>query len=418
MVSFIVCYYILTKSGGMGTMYKKKICCILLATSLVLVNTSIIKADELQDARQKYMEYQKLVDERTAEVVKFNSEIESSLSQIEQNNKEISQLNAEIESTSKAIATLEEEIEAQENVKDKRVRELYKSGGGASYLTLLFDSNGLKEFFSKLDITKRLVDIDKKIVDDIENSKEELARRKVEQDEKMKGIKKLNDEINKEMSILEEKKSEQQTILDSIQAEQNKFSADVLDVAEREVVQPQYDLIASSWDDLNGLNSAINQLIAVRDNQLVSPTVIQEVTDKIAEAYDRSEELKAYQYNIPNRGVSDATGNSIVDYAYQFLGSPYVWGAVGPYSFDCSGFTSYVYRHAAGMEITRTTYTQINVGVPVSYDEMQPGDLVFTYNNEHVGIYVGNGQYINATYPGSTVRVTPVTSFYAARRLL
>lgn len=399
-------------------MSKKKICCILLATSLLLANTSVVNADELQDARQKYMEYQQLVDERTAEVVKFNSEIESSLSQIEQNNEEISQLNAEIEITSKSIATLEEEIEAQENVKDKRVRELYKSGGGASYLTLLFDSNGLQEFFSKLDITKRLVDIDKKIVEDIEDSKEELARRKVEQDEKMKGIQKLNDEINKEMEVLEEKKAEQQAILDNIQAEQNKFGTDVLDVAEREVVQPQYDLITSSWDDLDGLNSAINQLIAVRDNQLVSPTVIQEVTDKISEAYDKAEELKASQYNIPNRGVSDATGNAIVDYAYQFLGSPYVWGAVGPDSFDCSGFTSYVYRHAAGMEITRTTYTQINVGVPVSYDEMQPGDLVFTYNNEHVGIYVGNGQYINATYPGSTVRVTPVTSFYAARRLL
>ena len=64
-----------------------------------------------------------------------------------------------------------------------------------------------------------------------------------------------------------------------------------------------------------------------------------------------------------------------------------------------------MYRHCAGIEITRTTYTQINVGVPVSYNNMQPGDLVFTYDNEHVGIYVGSGMYINATYPGSTIRV-------------
>ena len=61
-----------------------------------------------------------------------------------------------------------------------------------------------------------------------------------------------------------------------------------------------------------------------------------------------------------------------------------MWGAVGPDTFDCLGFTSYVYRHCAGIEITRTTYTQINVGVPVSYNNMQPGDLVFTYDNEHV----------------------------------
>ena len=119
-----------------------------------------------------------------------------------------------------------------------------------------------------------------------------------------------------------------------------------------------------------------------------------------------------------NTTSTSTSASKLVSYAKSLLGKPYVWGAQGPSSFDCSGFTSYVYRHCAGIEITRTTYTQINVGVPVSYNNMQPGDLVFTYDNEHVGIYVGGGMYINATYPGSTVRVTPVTNFYAARRVL
>ena len=79
---------------------------------------------------------------------------------------------------------------------------------------------------------------------------------------------------------------------------------------------------------------------------------------------------------------------------------------------------SYVYRHCANLEITRTTYTQINVGTPVEYGDMQPGDLVFMRNNEHVGIYIGNGQMIHAPRTGDVVKVSNVFSFYAARRIL
>ncbi|MPM03131.1 hypothetical protein SDC9_49391 [bioreactor metagenome] len=77
-----------------------------------------------------------------------------------------------------------------------------------------------------------------------------------------------------------------------------------------------------------------------------------------------------------------------------------------------------MYRNAAGTEITRTTYSQLGVGTPVSYSELQPGDLVFTYGSDHVGIYVGGGQYIHAPYEGENVKVSPITGFYAARRVL
>ncbi|MGL5354329.1 MAG: C40 family peptidase, partial [Clostridium sp.] len=179
---------------------------------------------------------------------------------------------------------------------------------------------------------------------------------------------------------------------------------------------------------------AITQLRSIRDNQLKSPIVIEEVNNAIEAMKVRSSELEAEEEarkqaeaeaNIPNRGdgsigsgAGTATGNAIVNYAYQFIGTPYVYGATGPNSFDCSGFTSYVYRHAAGIEITRTTYSQAGVGRAVSYGELQPGDLVFTYGLDHVGIYVGNGNYIHAPQPGDRVKVSPVTSFHSARRVL
>ncbi|MDU3724514.1 MAG: NlpC/P60 family protein, partial [Clostridium celatum] len=83
-----------------------------------------------------------------------------------------------------------------------------------------------------------------------------------------------------------------------------------------------------------------------------------------------------------------------------------------------SGFTSFVYANAAGIDITRTTYSQMGVGTPVSYSELQPGDLVFTYGGDHVGIYVGGGQYVHAPMPGQGVKVGNITDFYTARRVL
>ncbi|MFG2313742.1 C40 family peptidase [Streptomyces tendae] len=97
-----------------------------------------------------------------------------------------------------------------------------------------------------------------------------------------------------------------------------------------------------------------------------------------------------------------------VAYAYQKLGSPYVWGATGPNAFDCSGLTQAAYR-AAGVSLPRTTYAQIDAGRRVPRSELLPGDLVFFYSGiSHVGIYVGKGQMIHAPNPSAPVRVAPV----------
>ncbi|MFD5648360.1 NlpC/P60 family protein [Streptomyces sp. NPDC127039] len=97
-----------------------------------------------------------------------------------------------------------------------------------------------------------------------------------------------------------------------------------------------------------------------------------------------------------------------VSYAYQKLGSPYVWGATGPNAFDCSGLTQAAYR-AAGVSLPRTTYAQIDAGRRVPRSELLPGDLVFFYSGiSHVGIYVGKGQMIHAPNPSAPVRVAPV----------
>ncbi|MER7740904.1 NlpC/P60 family protein [Streptomyces sp. NPDC096538] len=86
------------------------------------------------------------------------------------------------------------------------------------------------------------------------------------------------------------------------------------------------------------------------------------------------------------------------------IGKPYVWGATGPGSYDCSGLTQAAWK-AAGVSLPRTTYDQVNAGTTVPVSQAQPGDLVFFYDDvTHVGIYIGNGMMIHAPKPGTYVR--------------
>ncbi|WP_148241062.1 glucosaminidase domain-containing protein [Enterococcus faecium] len=106
---------------------------------------------------------------------------------------------------------------------------------------------------------------------------------------------------------------------------------------------------------------------------------------------------------------------AIVREAFKHLGKPYVWGAKGPNTFDCSGLTYYVYMKATGHYIGGWTGEQQYAGTQIPLSQAQPGDLVFwgpsSGVTHHVGIYIGNGQFIHAPQPGDKVRVTSISDF-------
>ncbi|MGW2177388.1 NlpC/P60 family protein [Streptomyces sp. NPDC001732] len=103
---------------------------------------------------------------------------------------------------------------------------------------------------------------------------------------------------------------------------------------------------------------------------------------------------------------SDATtqAEKVLAFARAQIGKPYVWGATGPDSYDCSGLTQAAWR-AAGVDLPRTTWDQVKIGTRVATADLRPGDLVFFYDDiSHVGIYKGDGMMIHAPKPGANVR--------------
>ena len=109
--------------------------------------------------------------------------------------------------------------------------------------------------------------------------------------------------------------------------------------------------------------------------------------------------------------------DKLVALAMKQVGKPYVYGATGPDSFDCSGLVQYLYKEALGIVIPRVSRDQAKVGVSVTLDQIQVGDIIAFDDNKdgvvtHVGMYVGDGKFIQALKPGKPVELTSINSKY------
>lgn len=122
---------------------------------------------------------------------------------------------------------------------------------------------------------------------------------------------------------------------------------------------------------------------------------------------------------IPDSG-SGVTGQEVIEYACRFIGNPYVWGGTSlTEGADCSGFAQSVYAHF-GISLPRTTSEQVYAGYDVSYEDAQPGDLIFYGDGGHVGLYMGDGNIVNAMNPSDGIGICSATytNICAVRRVL
>jgi cell wall-associated NlpC family hydrolase len=125
-----------------------------------------------------------------------------------------------------------------------------------------------------------------------------------------------------------------------------------------------------------------------------------------AERANRASDRVSLGSEVPESQRAAAALNA----AKSKIGAPYVWGATGPSSFDCSGLTSWAYSQA-GVSIPRMSQSQANAGTRIGQSQLKPGDLVLFYSDlHHVGLYAGNGQVLHAPKPGANVRYESINN--------
>lgn len=397
-------------------------------TVIPVINVSATPEKEVDVAREKYEELRNKVEDINMKIQELDAEISGLVTEINGNKEQIGNLSDQIESTNIEIDQSKVEISEKEEVLGQRLREVYKSGGQTSYLSIIFSADSFSDLISKIDSTSRIVNLDQKVVNELVEKKEELSGKAASLEAKQNDIIKLNEDINAKAKEEGTKKSVQEQVLSEAKSEQAEFDRLYLAEEERKIVQGIIAVINNSNSDVNALDNAITQLRAIR-KQIKSPTVDKEIVDAIEKGKTSKSQKESAQKAVektnqtaPSRGgtpVAPSAGNAqaIIDEAYKHIGKAYVYGASGPNNFDCSGFTSYLYRVAAGINIGRSTYNQIGAGREVSYSDLQPGDLVFPHA-DHVGIYIGAGMMIHSPQTGDVVKVAPVYKFWRARRIL
>jgi peptidoglycan hydrolase CwlO-like protein len=337
---------------------KRTLAVVFALTLSVIMNGTVLASPS--STNSQISEIQKQKQDLETKVEKSDNQITEMMKQIDGNKKSIEKITSDIKATGQELTSAENSIKGQQDIFNKRIRAMYIHGTD-SYLGVILESDSLSDFISKMDTIKKIVGFDEKIINDLKEKKDTIAKKKEA----------LNNENNKLLAL---------------KADNEKQLA-----------------------SFNSTRSEQKNLIASLDTK----------EQALKDADDQSQ-VEKYSASSPtlSRGAS-SSASAIVAYASTFQGVPYAWGGNGPSSFDCAGFTCYVFAHF-GISLERVADQQQQQGTSVSRDELQPGDLVFFGSPaHHVGIYVGDGCMIHAPHTGDVVKISPLHSdFSGGRRVL
>ncbi len=327
------------------------------ASAAVQSTNSLVQAQQEFDAAQ-------------AQLQEIGSQLEQTQSLIHDTQTDLSEIDAQIAQTKQGITDTENDLKVAQNALAAYLQITYKSGV-LSFLDVILASSDFNDFVTRTYYASA-----------VQNSQVETINE----------IKDLKARLIQLQGDLTEQQSTETALLAQLEEQEAQLSEQ----------KAQSDAVVAQ------LSTQVQELFAQQQANLSQAASARALA---AGAAQSGEEQGVY-----NVGVSQG---SITADAYACLGMPYVWGGDDSnYStylgYDCSGFAQHCYA-LEGYSIGRTTWDQIDDiqaagNWKTSIDELEPGDLVFP-SDSHVGIYIGNGQMIDAPYPGVYIRIDTITNF-------
>lgn len=424
---------------------KKRILSSLLACSLlftVVAAPAIAFADdfdtqieqknkEITELQSKQAALQSQISSLEAEVAGINAKAQELFAKKETLTKETEQLQQE-------IADLEVRIERREEAIRNQARDVQVNGSQTTLIEAVINADSITDAIGRVQAMSTIVNANNDLVTQQKEDKQAVEDKKIENETKLGEIQETQVTLEAQKGELERsqadlavakadyalqqasKESEKEAIKErkaAAEAEQARIAeeARLAAQAQRQAAQEAQAQAATSNTTNQTTNNQINNSQTSTNNN--SSNNQTSSSSNNTSSSNTSVETPAPAPVAPTPTPAPApsgNGSSVIAEAYKYLGVPYVWGGKTPSGFDCSGFTSYVFRNATGREIGGWTVPQESAGTKISVAEAQPGDLYFwgsAGSTYHVAIALGGGQYIHAPSPGQSVSVSSVGSW-------
>ena len=427
---------------------KKRIVCLTLALMMCgtqVVSVSASREDDLREEQAwtsqqldaTYARMSALWDQKQqleGEIATLDANLVDVMVNIQTLETDISNKETEIVKTKQDLGKAQKAKEKQYDAMKKRIQYLYEKGGSDAWFQMMMNADNLADLLTRAEYTQKMYEQDRKSLEVYSNTieqvkqleekytgeKAELEGMKQEYEAESQNLQAQLDEkratsadCENEIAYAQQQATEYANLLAAQQAEIEQLEAERIAAEEEARRQAEAAAAAQASNDGdydstqydeegNAVSSSESSGSGETQYDEYGNVIDSENTVDPSEYQSSSESSSSSGSSSSSSG--SGSGSSVVDYATQFVGNPYVWGGTSLTSgADCSGFVQSVYANF-GVSLPRTSYEQQNAGTEVSYADAQPGDLI-CYGG-HVAIYMGNGQIVHASNAKDGIKIS------------
>ena len=352
---------------------------------------------------------------------------------------DISNKEVDIIRTKQDLGKAQKARDKQYTAMKQRIQYLYEKGGNAAWFQMMMGAEDLADLLTKAEYTQQMYEQDRKslqkyvnTIEEVKNLQAQYESEQAELEEMKASLEQQSAELSyqievrrassaecdNEIAYAQQKATEYANWLVYLSAEIERLEAERIAAEEAARRQAEEEAARAAAEAAAAETTAENEESSDASESTGSSGDVE--YDEYGNVIDSENTVSVEEYSSQSSSSSySGSGSSVVDYATQFVGNPYVWGGTSlTNGADCSGFVQSVYSNF-GVSLPRTSYEQQNAGTEVSYADAQPGDLI-CYGG-HVAIYMGNGQIVHASNSRDGIKISDNAAYrtiLSVRRLV